>query len=299
MPVLGHRGYLRLQRELPDPLEISSNDLHAATSSLETSNNTIWSGDRVLLKSDLGLPLSLKEHTANKPSCPDGYGIYTGSKWLTSPRRRSPTKLYAGDTSSFYTKASDVGLFTEIELFAYRDQLDRLSFYTSLEQALRGDPAHRVPLYKVNFGTLEVAPLFPEHEWSIQGQLQQWTLNLAASEVDVTALGERFGDSVKSLVTGGGTLDFLVDRTAHPATADTTFLMQLLLMIEKGCKARAEFWMIDAREDNSDQLLPGDLYYESTITITRQAINTRAAEIIAGSLDFVTLQEIALRMGTN
>jgi hypothetical protein len=133
--------------------------------------------------------------------------------------------------------------------------------------------------------------------------MSEWSLNLTAQEVDTTAVGEKFGDSVKSVVTGGGSIDFLVsrrktlDQTGAPM-ADSTSLMRLLLLSEKGCKADAEFWMIDGQEDR-DTLLPGDLFYQTQVLVTSIAINTRATDIIAGSLNFVTVGEIRLLMGTN
>jgi hypothetical protein len=132
--------------------------------------------------------------------------------------------------------------------------------------------------------------------WVVQADASQWSLNLSAPEVDTTSVGERFGDSVKSIVTGGGSIDFFVERKDLGAEkTDGTMLMQLLLMTEKGCKADAEFWMIDNREIDNE-LLPGDLYYSTQLLATSIAINTRVDEVIAGSLNFVTVGEIALRM---
>lgn len=136
-------------------------------------------------------------------------------------------------------------------------------------------------------------------QWVIQAYLNDWTLNLSAPEVDTTALGERFGDSVKSLVTGGGTLDFLVEHAALPdGHQDPIVLLHLLLLTQKGCKAKARFYMFKDRQERS-YILPGSLYYETDLMITSEAINTRSGEIIAGSLDFVTVGSIALRVGTN
>jgi hypothetical protein len=57
--------------------------------------------------------------------------------------------------------------------------------------------------------------------------------------------------------------------------------------------------MIVDRPEGGATLLPGDLFYETELLVTSVAVNTRATDIIAGSLNFVTVGEIALRMGTN
>jgi len=150
------------------------------------------------------------------------------------------------------------------------------------------DNADLTPRYWINAGA-------DGSIWRVQGQLTEWSLNLLAPEVDTTSVGERFGESVKSIITGGGTMDFLVERDQF---SDSTVLMRLLLLTEKGCKAAARFWMINDASA-SGTLLPGDLYYETELLVTSTAVNTRPDDVIAGSMNFVTVGEIALRMGPN
>jgi hypothetical protein len=142
--------------------------------------------------------------------------------------------------------------------------------------------------------------------WLIQAWLSEWTLNLSGTEVDTTAVGEKFGDSVKALITGGGSLDFLLERQTRAGHQDPTALMRLLLLVQKGCKAEAKFsLMLDRSASTADsdcspaQNLAGDLYYQCEILITSTAINTRADQLIAGSADFVTTGPIALKMGVD
>ena len=136
--------------------------------------------------------------------------------------------------------------------------------------------------------------------WIIQGLVEEWNLELNGDSVDTTAVGDKFGENVKSIVTGGGSFDFYVDRQAVETDYDSTSLMQLLLLTEKGCKARAEFYMIFGREESLErpELIEGDLFYECDILITASAINTRASALIVGTANFVTTGPIQLRMGT-
>lgn len=362
MAILGHGGRLELKREPPEAVVISSEALHLASNSLHITNPAYWNGDPVTLVSDLGLPMALAD---DRPACPDGYAMYGGSDWQRPVHKPdledddSPFYL-EDDNAPFYVDESMVGDFSSTNLFIYRDQLDRVSFYADRAQALRGAPQDRIPLYRVDFGHLILAPFgtvdyqnallvcagdigdyrsgdgfdavtlksiceyAPDYEspapaaedyqnaelipqssidgldWIIQAHLREWTLNLSAPEVDTTSVGELFGDAVKSLVTGGGTMDFIIDRADFGANhQDSTALLALLLLTEKGCKASAQFWMLSDRPETDSHLLAGQLYYETQLMITSNAINTRADDIIAGSLNFVTVGEIALRMGTN
>jgi len=53
------------------------------------------------------------------------------------------------------------------------------------------------------------------NEWKLQMCLQSWELSLSGNEIDTTGLGDQFFDGVKSLIQGGGTFDFLIEREAR------------------------------------------------------------------------------------
>jgi hypothetical protein len=135
--------------------------------------------------------------------------------------------------------------------------------------------------------------------WIIQGCIAEWSIELDAAGINTTSVGDKFGENVKSIVSGGGRFDFDIDRKASEDSYDATALMQLLLLTEKGCKAEAQFYMIYGREasESRPELLAGDLFYECDILITNSAVNTRAGEIIVGTANFVTTGAIELRMG--
>lgn len=370
MAVLGHRGRLWLRRDAPDPVVLLPGAIHYGANAIHLSHTGYWSGDEVSLSAPGGLPIDLGDGVG----CPDGHGMYAGSDWLLGVNRSHISDdddgFYAADDDAFfYLREEDVGLLDVVSLFIYRDQLGRVSFYTTQEAALGGSKALRVSLERVDFGSLILAPWggadyqnalllcsaeldgsdyqnsdvldevtltsicdaapaysspaagtaeygnaeitprgdinrSPEKSlWTVQGDLSEWSLSLTSQEVDTTALGEQYGDSIKALITGGGTFDFLVtrrqgvDQSGAPRQ-DSTQLMQLLLMGQHGCKADAQFWMIDDQPD-AGELLPGDLFYESRLMITSMAINTRATDYIAGSANFVTVGTIDLKSGSN
>ena len=115
------------------------------------------------------------------------------------------------------------------------------------------------PLYlrpvagEAEFGNADVQPRgevnkSAEPLWKILCEVREWSLELDAPSVDTTGVGEKFGEAVKSLVTGGGSADFFIDRTCFDEDEEDNglMLMQLLLMTQMdGCKAHAKFVMID------------------------------------------------------
>jgi len=133
--------------------------------------------------------------------------------------------------------------------------------------------------------------------WQLICDVANWSLELSAPSVDTTALSEKFGESVKSLVTGGGSVEFLIDRKGFGDEEDNgTTLMKLLLMTERGCKASARFYVVNrgGGVQGSGLQVPGDLYYASELLVTSSAVNVRPTEIVAGTANFVTTGEIRL-----
>ena len=144
----------------------------------------------------------------------------------------------------------------------------------------------------------------PHPLWVILCEIREWSLELDAPAVDTTGVGEKFGESVKSLVTGGGSADFFIDRKCMDDEKDNgLYLMQLLLMTQmEGCKAKAKFFMISRpyKEDDCAPTCasaPGSLWYETEILVTRNAVNLRPTQLVAGTAQFVTVGEIRLNQG--
>lgn len=135
--------------------------------------------------------------------------------------------------------------------------------------------------------------------WQIIAGLREYSLELKGDSIDTTSVSEKFGTAVKSLVSGGGSLEFFIDRTCGDDTTDNSLMiMQLLLMTERGCEADAEFWLTNEPVNCGavcDGQIGGGLYYKAKILITSTAINLRPTELVAGTANFVTTEEIRLQ----
>ena len=134
--------------------------------------------------------------------------------------------------------------------------------------------------------------------WEVLCEIREWTLNLEAENVNVTSLSQKFDNSVKSIVSGGGSFEFFIDRDCYDEGQNNGIpLLEMLLMTEKGCEAGAEFWMLtrgkDCRMDGSCKL-PGDLWYDADILVTQTSVNLRPTDLIVGTASFVTTGEIRL-----
>lgn len=142
----------------------------------------------------------------------------------------------------------------------------------------------------------------PHPLWVVMCEIREYSLNLDAPSVDTTGVGEKWGNSVKSLVSGGGSVEFFIDRgdCNEEGKGDSLYIMRLLLMTQKGAKAHAKFYLIDTGLDGCSPCATGGaLWYEADIYITQNAINVRPTEILAGSAQFVTTGEIKLLEGSS
>ena len=140
----------------------------------------------------------------------------------------------------------------------------------------------------------------PAPYWECVADLREWSLDLSAPEVDTTAVAEKFGNAVKSLVSGGGSTEFFIDRKCFSdGMTNGMTLMQLLLMTEQGCKASAKFYVLqrpgDCGVDECSGLINGDLYYETDLLITQTAVNMRPTELVVGTAQFVSTGPIKLK----
>jgi hypothetical protein len=134
--------------------------------------------------------------------------------------------------------------------------------------------------------------------WQVIADLREWTLQLSAPTIDTTAISEKFGEAVKSLVSGSGSAEFLVDRKCFDDNNDNgLMLMKLVLMTEKGCKARAMFYVVNNNNNQGEDIgsvETGDLYYSAELLVTSSAVSLRPTDIVAGTVNFATTGAVRL-----
>ena len=135
--------------------------------------------------------------------------------------------------------------------------------------------------------------------WEVVCGVREWSLDLEAAAVDTTGVSEKFGESIKSLVNGGGNVEFFIDRECYPEGVTNGIpILELLLMTNQGAKASAEFWIMTGTDcetpDTCRGRIDGALFYEADILITQTSINLRPTDMVAGVANFVTTGEIRL-----
>jgi hypothetical protein len=396
MAVLGTFGKVVFNRSAPTPIAVDITALNEDKNIIPLTTTGFRSGDLVEVASidnwpnvDLADPPLIPTY-ANVYDYQDypelvGYSTAYPSellrpyRWLATEYNDALT-TESGDVIAVQPADEDATPYRN-RLYVHVDVLNRLSFYRTRAAALAGaNDVTRDDIDQSDFTLDPTAPIELRlvNEWKLEACLQGWNLSLNSNEIDTTGLGDKFFDGVKSLIQGGGSFDFLVEREANDtrntaiinqsqyanarcfvdvdqnitysdadivgtagsiadygpnyndasldagataydnaditprneiavwsaqalATVGTSNLLRLLLNTNEQSEAEAQFWMIDSdvlnRDSYSNGLEPGDLYYQAQVMLTSSAVSVRAADIITGSANFVTVRDVQLREG--
>jgi hypothetical protein len=229
MAVLGTNGKIVLNRSAPAPVAVNVTALNQDKNIISLTATGFRSGDLVEVASTNNWPNANLYSDPLIPSYANifdyqdytemvGYGtaypagLLRPFRWLSTENN----DVLTTEDGNVFAVQSDADITPyRNRLYVHVDALNRLSFYRTRAAALAGandvtredidqsdfalDPYNQIELRLVN-------------EWKLEACLQSWSLNLNASEIDTTGLGDQFFDGVKSLVQGGGTFDFLIER---------------------------------------------------------------------------------------
>jgi len=207
MAVLGTFGKVVFNRSSPTPVAVELNALNEEKDIISLSASSFRSGDLVEVASLENWPNANQTDKPLIPTYANTAGNEVYSEFVDYSTAYPSVLIGASRTIPYRNR-----------LYVHVDALNRLSFYRLRSAALAGlNDATRESINRTDFpaGTTTALELRLVNESRIEARLRQWTLNLDANEIDTTGLGEKFFDGVKSLVQGGGTFDFEVDREAR------------------------------------------------------------------------------------
>ena len=229
MAILGAYGKIVLSRSAPTPIVVNISELNQDKNIIPLSNPELRSGDLVEVASVDNWPNANLNDDPLIPSyanifdyqdyaemvgysTPYSAGLLRPFQWLSTENNDA---LITENGSIIAAQVENTSIPYRNRLYVHVDALNRLSFYLTRGASLNGaNDATRVDISQSAFtldpsGQIELRLV---NEWQLEADLQTWSLNLNASEIDTTGLGDQFFDGVKSLVQGGGTFDFLIER---------------------------------------------------------------------------------------
>ena len=326
MSLLGHEGKLTLQREAPPTLLVKPVLLNDRLNCLNITNPNYWSGDKVVIFCEGGLPTHYNAGGTAAFGGKDNWFVGSSRSHIT----KGSDKFFRADGSLPFYEKNPANTPVQQTVYIHRDIMDRVSFYTTQQDALRGDLANRMQLARFNWGNLIIYPYgegpyitagikLPAsydtgrynsvsigelsvdtenlllQDWEFVADMGGWKFETDAAAIDTTPVGVKFGEAVKGNVTGSGSFDFIIRNSTTPL--NSLSLLRLVLMTEKGCKATAQFWIYKDTESDCPTEIPGSLYYEAEILLTSSSIAVVASDLVKGSASFAVTGPIKLRLG--
>ena len=130
-----------------------------------------------------------------------------------------------------------------------------------------------------------------DRQWVLQCDLESWALSIDAANLDTTAIGETFGEHVKSCARRRHTLNFLVDHRNQANELDSMTLLRLVLLTENQCDTNAKFYLYKIAT-NQRIKVNGSAYYQCDLLLTNTRVDTSATDLITGTADFVATSDI-------
>jgi len=130
-----------------------------------------------------------------------------------------------------------------------------------------------------------------------QLHLTGWSLSLNNANLDTTAIGETFGESVGSIARGSGSLQFVIEHEVQSGSLDSLSLLKAVIKLQSQAKAKAKFYLYKNRSV-ADPRTDGSAYYECDIILTNCRLNARPKDLMAGVVDFVATSKVNLRLAT-
>ena len=206
MAVLGTNGRIVIKRSAPSAEVIQYANINQTQKTYKLTKPGFRNGDLVEIASTTNWPNASPSSVGLVPA----YVANIPFEWRNN--------LEMVDYTEPYPPALGTTPYKN-QLYISVDQLNRIAFYRSRTSALRNIKADRESLDAIQpSDTLEIRLV---NDWRLECGLTSWTLNLNAQELDISGLGDQFFDGIKSIVKGGGTFDFLVDRETYDPNSST------------------------------------------------------------------------------
>ena len=332
MALLGNGGILELSREWPEPMALAPEAINYTTS-ITLGNEDYWTGDRVLLHFPDGTPYGEGNPSGRGMYYGGIWELSAAKQHVTALDdqyyQADDAELFYDNsaidtTTNGYIRIDALGrirLFTN-EIAAHNlitaDEIPLKSIqtgnfvlarysanstYTNAVIAaansikpltLPSDSQELAEVITPPAGLAAIANDPDQRGWLIQCDLTDWAMDIDADNLDMTAIGETFGEHTKALVRGAGSLQFQVENKVVAGEQSSTTLLRLVLLTQQYCRSSAKFYLYKDRAAAADTI-GGNAFYECTLLLNKSKVNVRAGELITGSADFVATGEIGLK----
>lgn len=124
--------------------------------------------------------------------------------------------------------------------------------------------------------------------WNFVASTESWSIELSSNKLDMTAIGECFGQYTKSVAEGAGTMRFLIEPKWKSETYGVEALLHLVLMVQQeGSKAKSRFYVYNNLPEREGGFQHISLAYVCSTFLSNVNLTVEAPDLIRGTADFV------------
>jgi hypothetical protein len=169
-----------------------------------------------------------------------------------------------------------------------------LRFFNSFADAVNNVRANELITASFAGADIPISVTVRDVSYNLLGNVNNFSLNTDREQVDTTALSDSFRKRYSAgLISGSGTIECSFDYATSGVAEAPLYMLQLLQRLELGSEFDCALYITD--KANNASLT--SVYYEFPAMVARAGIAVQPGQITNATIDFVTIGEIALKVG--
>lgn len=169
-----------------------------------------------------------------------------------------------------------------------------LRFFNTFTDAVNNTRANELAVAAFVGADIPITVNVRDVSYNLLGNVNNFSLNTDREQVDTTSLSDKFRRSYSAgLISGSGTIECSFDYTTSGVAETPLYMLQLLQRIDLGSEFDCALYVTD-KQNNA---LLTSVYYEFPAMVVRAGVAVQPGQITNATIDFLTIGEIALRVG--
>lgn len=169
-----------------------------------------------------------------------------------------------------------------------------LRFFSTFADAVNNVRANELATASFAGADIPISVNVRDVSYNLLGNVNNYSLNTDREQVDTTSLSDKFRKFYGAgLISGSGTIECSFDYGAAANTEAPLYMLQLLQRLDLGSEFDCALYITD--KANNAALT--SVYYEFPAMVIRAGIAVQPGQITNATIDFVTVGEIALKVG--
>lgn len=183
---------------------------------------------------------------------------------------------------------------SSISAFVHVNAAGGLRFFGTFTDAVNNTRANEIAVASFAGADIPITVSVRDVSFNLLGNVNNFSLNTDREQVDTTTLSDSFRKRFSAgLISGSGTIECSFDYTTTGVKETPLLMLQLLQRLDLGSEFDCALYITD-KENNASLT---SVYYEFPAMVVRAGVAVQPGQITNTTIDFVTIGEIALKVG--